>query len=52
MTPGAIGVARQGLGEIRTDDLRALARRVLRLPTAEEIELELGATLGRLQVGS
>jgi phosphotransferase system enzyme I (PtsI) len=52
MTPGAIGVARQVLGEVRTDDLRALARRVLLLPTAEEIELELGATLGRLQVGS
>jgi phosphotransferase system enzyme I (PtsI) len=52
MTPGAIGVARQVLGEVRRDDLRALARRVLLLPTAEEIELELGATLGRLQVGS
>jgi phosphotransferase system enzyme I (PtsI) len=52
MTPGAIGVARQVLGEVRSDDLRALARRVLLLPTAEEIELELGATLGRLQVGS
>ena len=52
MTPGAIGVARQVLGEVRRDDLRALARRVLLLPTAEEIDRELGATLDRLQVGS
>jgi phosphoenolpyruvate-protein phosphotransferase (PTS system enzyme I) len=52
MTPGAIGVARQVLGEVRRDDLRALARRVLLLPTAEEIDRELVATLDRLQVGS
>ena len=38
MTPGAIGVARQVLAEVRSDDLRALARRILRLPTADEIE--------------
>jgi phosphotransferase system enzyme I (PtsI) len=45
MTPGAIGVARQVLSEVRSDDLRALARRVLRLPTVEEIERELLAAL-------
>jgi phosphotransferase system enzyme I (PtsI) len=45
MTPGAIGVARQVLSEVRSDDLRALARRVLRLPTVEEIERELFAAL-------
>ena len=41
MTPGAIGVAKQVLAEARRDDLRALARRVLRLTTVEEIEQEL-----------
>ncbi|OFW17675.1 MAG: phosphoenolpyruvate--protein phosphotransferase [Acidobacteria bacterium RIFCSPLOWO2_02_FULL_65_29] len=45
MTPGAIGLARQALAEVRHDELRALARRVLRLPTVEEIEHELAATL-------
>jgi phosphotransferase system enzyme I (PtsI) len=48
MTPGAIGVAKQVLGEVRADDLRALARRVLRLPTVDEIEAELQSALGRL----
>jgi phosphotransferase system enzyme I (PtsI) len=48
MTPGAIGVAKQVLGEVRQDELRALARRILRLPTVEEIERELAAALGRL----
>ena len=41
MTPGAIGVAKQALAEARSEDLRALARRVLRLPTVDEIEQEL-----------
>jgi phosphotransferase system enzyme I (PtsI) len=50
MTPGAIGVARQVLADLRSDDLRALARRILKLPTVEEIEQELGAALGRLPV--
>ncbi|MGE5246320.1 MAG: phosphoenolpyruvate--protein phosphotransferase [Betaproteobacteria bacterium] len=50
MTPGAIGVARQVLAEARADDLRALARRVLRLPTAEEIERELAAAIGKISV--
>jgi phosphotransferase system enzyme I (PtsI) len=48
MTPGAIGVARQILAELRSDELRALARRVLRLATVDEIERELTAALGRL----
>jgi phosphotransferase system enzyme I (PtsI) len=48
MTPGAIGVAKQVLSDVRQDELRALAKRVLRLPTVEEIERELAAALGRL----
>jgi len=48
MTPGAIGVAKQVLADVRRDDLRALARRILRLPTVEEIERELFAALGKL----
>ena len=47
MTPGAMGVAKQVLSELRSDDLRALARRVLRLPTVDEIEHELLSALGR-----
>jgi phosphotransferase system enzyme I (PtsI) len=47
MTPGAMGVAKQVLSELRSDDLRALARRVLRLPTIDEIEHELLSALGR-----
>ena len=48
MTPGAIGVARQVLSEVRMDDLRSLSRRILRLATVEEMEQELLAALGRL----
>jgi hypothetical protein len=36
------------LGELRSDELRALARRVLRLPTVDEIEGALLAALSRL----
>jgi phosphotransferase system enzyme I (PtsI) len=50
MTPGAIPVAKQVLAELRSDELRALARRVLRLATIDEIEQELLAALGRLTV--
>ena len=50
MTPGAIGVAKQVLSEVRMEDLRALAGRILRLATVEDIERELLASLGRLQV--
>jgi phosphotransferase system enzyme I (PtsI) len=52
MTPGAIGVVKQVLGEVRTDDLRALARRVLQLETVDDIERELVSSLSRLQVGT
>jgi phosphotransferase system enzyme I (PtsI) len=45
MTPGAIGVARQVLSEVRSDDLKALARRVLKLPTVDEIERALLAAV-------
>jgi phosphotransferase system enzyme I (PtsI) len=48
MTPGAIPVAKQVLAEVRVDELRGLARRVLRLGTVDEIERELQAALGRL----
>lgn len=51
MTPGAIGVAKHLLSEVRLDELRGLARRVLRLSTVEEIEQELVAPLGRFTVG-
>jgi phosphoenolpyruvate-protein kinase (PTS system EI component) len=50
MTPGAIGVARQVLSDMDSETLRALARRVLRLPTVEEIEHELMAALGRYSI--
>jgi phosphotransferase system enzyme I (PtsI) len=48
MTPGAIAVAKQVLSELRRDELRALARRILKLPTIDEIEHELLAALGKL----
>jgi phosphoenolpyruvate-protein phosphotransferase (PTS system enzyme I) len=48
MTPGAIPVARQVLAELRRDELRALARRAMRLATVDEIERELTAALARL----
>ena len=48
MTPGAIPVAKQVLAELRSDELRAVARRILRLVTIEDIERELLVALGRL----
>ncbi len=50
MAAGAIPVARQVLSEVRVADLRALARRVLKLATADDIEHELLAALGRLSL--
>jgi phosphoenolpyruvate-protein phosphotransferase (PTS system enzyme I) len=50
MTPGAIPVAKQVLAEVRTDELRKLARRILRLATVDDIERELAAMLGRLSL--
>ena len=47
MTPAAIPVAKQVLAETRSDELRALARRILRLPTVDEIERELLAAVSR-----
>jgi phosphotransferase system enzyme I (PtsI) len=52
MTPGAIPVAKQALGEVRMDELRAMARRILRLATSDEIEHELLATVGRLHTSN
>src|SRR4029079_19720561 len=48
MTPGAIPVAKQVLAELRHDELRAMARRILKLATIDEIERTLLAALGRL----
>jgi len=48
MTPGAIPVAKQVLGELRSDELRAVARRILRLASVDDIERELFVALGRL----
>jgi phosphoenolpyruvate-protein kinase (PTS system EI component) len=50
MTPGAINLARQVLAELRSDDLRALVRRLLRLRTSDEIEQELTSSLERFQL--
>jgi phosphotransferase system enzyme I (PtsI) len=48
MTPGAIPIATQVLAELRSDELHAMARRILRLATVDDIERELAAALGRL----
>jgi phosphotransferase system enzyme I (PtsI) len=48
MTPGAIPVAKQVLSEMRSDELRAVARRIMRLAAIEDIERELLVALGRL----
>jgi phosphotransferase system enzyme I (PtsI) len=48
MTPAAIPMAKQVLSETRSDDLRAMARRILRLPTVDEIERELLTAVRRL----
>lgn len=47
MTPGAIPVAKHVLAEVRASELKALARRVLRMSTVEDIEHELLHALGR-----
>jgi phosphotransferase system enzyme I (PtsI) len=51
MTPAAIPTARQVLAEIRAEDFRSLARRVIGLPTAQDIQRELEAALGELVAG-
>jgi hypothetical protein len=50
MTPGAIPVAKRVVAEVRADELRALARRVMRLSTIESIEHELLTALGKLRL--
>jgi phosphotransferase system enzyme I (PtsI) len=50
MTPGAIAVAKQVLAEVKRDELKALAHRILRLPTVDDIEHELLAALGKLSL--
>lgn len=47
MTPGAIPVAKHVLADLRISDMQALARRVRRLATIDEIERELVSALGR-----
>jgi phosphotransferase system enzyme I (PtsI) len=46
MTPGAIPVAKQVLSEVDTVELRAMARRILKMSTVDEIERELLSALG------
>ncbi|HEV3061609.1 MAG TPA: phosphoenolpyruvate--protein phosphotransferase [Vicinamibacterales bacterium] len=46
MTPGAIPVAKQVLRDVRSDDLHAMARRIMRLATIDEIERELLTAVG------
>jgi phosphotransferase system enzyme I (PtsI) len=48
MTPGAIPVAKRVLADVRSDELRTMARRILRLATVDEVEQKLLAALGRL----
>jgi phosphoenolpyruvate-protein phosphotransferase (PTS system enzyme I) len=50
MTPGAIPVAKQVLREVRADELKAMARRILRLSVVEDIDRELNAVIGRLSL--
>jgi phosphotransferase system enzyme I (PtsI) len=52
MTPGAIPIAREVLAEINSREMRALARRILRLPTVDDIERELLAALDRMSSGA
>jgi phosphotransferase system enzyme I (PtsI) len=47
MTPGAIPIAKEVLGDLRSDELRTLARRILRLPTVDDIERELLAVVSK-----
>jgi phosphoenolpyruvate-protein phosphotransferase (PTS system enzyme I) len=46
MTPGAISMAKQALAEHRSDDLRAMARRILKLSTVDEIEQQVLTSSG------
>ena len=48
MTPGAIPVTKRVLADADSGELRAMARRTLRMATVDEIERELLASLARL----
>jgi phosphotransferase system enzyme I (PtsI) len=48
MTPGAIPMAKQALAGQRSDDLRAMARRILKLSTVDEIEQQVLTSSGGL----
>ncbi len=48
MTPGAIPVTKRVLADAHSGELRAMARRTLRMATVDEIEHELLASLARL----
>jgi phosphotransferase system enzyme I (PtsI) len=48
MTPGAIPITKRVLADAHSDELRAMARRTLRMATVDEIEHELLASLSRL----
>jgi phosphotransferase system enzyme I (PtsI) len=52
MTPGAIPIARQVLAETDSREMRARARRIVRLSTVDEIERELAGALGRLPLSA
>ncbi|MEO8260086.1 MAG: phosphoenolpyruvate--protein phosphotransferase [Acidobacteriota bacterium] len=52
MTPGAIPIAKQVLGDAHSAELRAMGRRTLRMATVDEIERELLASLARLSHAS
>ncbi len=49
MNPAAIPAARRLVTSVRVRDLRAIARRALRMPTARDIERYLTTALGPLQ---
>jgi phosphoenolpyruvate-protein phosphotransferase (PTS system enzyme I) len=52
MTPAAIPAAKRVLGELRRDELRHLARRLMRMATVDDIDRELSAAIGRLTLTS
>jgi phosphotransferase system enzyme I (PtsI) len=50
MTSSALARAKHVLGEIRVEDMRRLAQRVMRLSTVAEIEQEMQVAFGRLSL--
>ena len=51
MTPTAIPIARQVIGEITAADARRIARQALSLPTAAEVEQHLFDALATANLG-